>query len=806
MRRTSLRSLSVAGLVVVSLLAGPAARGATPDEVDRAIEKGVKYIYSKQQRDNWEVIDQPIIADGDKRSGQQMVTSWQWGGMTAISTCALLYARESPQDPRIRSAVSWLVEHNSPGIYAQGFRCQVWQMVPKHPGVQGAARQDLQYLLKAIHRKGELQTGLFPYYYWEKKPQDWYDHSVSQYGVLALWALAQMNFEIPDAVWAMMDKKWREHQWKPIGGWSYRMEFKGEKDGGGPPDATVPMTAAGIATLFITREMLYSAQGLDCSGNVFDENIEYGIKWIIENFDKYKHQHPYYAAYGIERIGVASGHKYFGKRDWYKEISDFLVKSQKDDGSWGDESEHHNPRRIPDTCFAVMALVRGRAPVMMNKLDYVPSAGGDAPRRGPVPTWNQRPREVANVARWTSHQLERDLNWQIVNLQVDADELHDAPILWISGSRPLLFTKEHEEKLKLFVEQGGLILGHADCNNKAFADSFKKLGTKLFGSEFRELPAQHPIYTNQPIFAANAKAPAARRPQDRIQLQGLSNGARELMLLFAAGDPARGWQALNFLGAEREQAARLMAAVFLYSVDKKNLRNKGVTYLVKTDPKVAPTRKLKVARLEYAGNWNPEPGGWRRLAAVLHNTQKTEMAVETVKLGAGKLSPSEHKVAHMTGTTGFRLGEAELAELRNYVEGGGTLVVEAAGGSGDFHTKAVEQIKALFSGAEPALLKTDHPIYAGPVKIGDVEYRSFARKVLGNTKQPQIKGIEVGGKTRVFFSAEDLSVGLVGMPIDGIHGYEPDAATAIMGNIINSTLPTQATQPAKSPDAKPAKK
>ena len=95
------------------------------------------------------------------------------------------------------------------------------------------------------------------------------------------------------------------------------------------------------------------------------------------------------------------------------------------------------------------------------------------------------------------------------------------------------------------------------------------------------------------------------------------------------------------------------------------------------------------------------------------------------------------------------------------------------------------------------------------MKIGDVEYRSFARKVLGNIKQPQIKGIEVGGKTRVLFSAEDLSVGLVGMPIDGINGYEPEVATAIMGNIINTTLPKPATQPATKPTkdaAQPAKK
>ena len=50
----------------------------------------------------------------------------------------------------------------------------------------------------------------------------------------------------------------------------------------------------------------------------------------------------------------------------------------------------------------------------------------------------------------------------------------------------------------MFVEQGGLILGHADCARLAFADSFKQARQGLFPAyEFRDLPATHVIYTNQ---------------------------------------------------------------------------------------------------------------------------------------------------------------------------------------------------------------------------------------------------------------------------------------------------------------------
>ena len=70
----------------------------------------------------------------------------------------------------------------------------------------------------------------------------------------------------------------------------------------------------------------------------------------------------------------------------------------------------------------------------------------------------------------------RFLNWQIVNLKVAVDELHDAPILYISGSEELSLSNQDIDKLRLFVEQGGMILGNADCGSRNFAASFKKLG------------------------------------------------------------------------------------------------------------------------------------------------------------------------------------------------------------------------------------------------------------------------------------------------------------------------------------------
>jgi hypothetical protein len=736
------------------------ASAATPEQVDEAVKKAIAYIYTQQSGGNWEV------SGSRSKDEAHTVEGWQWGGLSSLATCALLYAKESPQDPRIKESLDWLIKADIHGIYALGFRCQVWQMTQNLPGVKEKAFEDLQLLKEAVHKRGPFTKGMFPYAFANGKSigEGWYDHSVSQYGVLAMWALNQMNIEIPGDYWRITEGAWQLQQ-NDDGGWSYRFHE-------GDPSSTVPMTAAGLATLFITQDYVHSMEGLNCIGNVKNEHIERALRWMSANFKKFE-GNPFYSLYGIERVGVASGYKYFGDQDWYQVGADYLVRSQAEDGSWGGEDPHSNAKKIPNTGFGLMFLVRGRAPVLMNKLDYIVDTAGDKPK---LPTWNQRPREVANITRWIGKQVERDLNWQIVNLHAaKSEDLHDAPILWISGREALNFTDEQQAKLKQFVEGGGLILGHADCMSRPFSESFKKLGSKLFPYEFKELPEGHPIYTNQQYHRKIWKLPPS--------VLGLGNGARELMLLIPTADPGKGWQTQAFQGNEREPLAQLMADIFLYSVDKKNLRNKGETYIVAATPGAAE-KTIKVARLEYAGNWNPEPGGWRRLSAVMHNQHQTDLAVESLKLGAGKLAG--FPVAHITGTTKFSLAPRDEAELKKFAEDGGTLVVDATGGAGEFALAAEATLTRIFGLKSFNVLKADDPIYAGASDTpGQVEYRQFAKKVLGNIKSPRLR-MATPAKGRVFLSQEDLSVGLVGQPVDGIYGYEPKSATAIMANIILS--------------------
>jgi hypothetical protein len=136
------------------------------------------------------------------------------------------------------------------------------------------------------------------------------------------------------------------------------------------------------------------------------------------------------------------------------------------------------------------------------------------------------------------------------------------------------------------------------------------------------------------------------------------------------------------------------------------------------------------------------------------------------------------------------LTEPQRQEIKNFVNAGGTLVVDAAGGSSPFAASAEKELTALFGAdtvtqAMATPLPLENGLYTLPsAKIESIEYRTFARRRLGALKTPQICGIVQNGRIVAYYSRHDLSAGLVGQQVDGIDGYDPASATAIMRNIV----------------------
>ena len=752
--------VACSAVVAVATLCPAVASAATPQEIDNAITKAKQYLYSQQRDGDWEWA-RPQLTDlggGPKTEG----------GISALALWALLEAGEKRTDPRLSKAIDALIEDRnpSPSVYASGTRTQMLATLPQQDRVQKALQRERALLLRSLHSKADAR-GFYGYAHYGEEA---WDLSISQFGVLGMWSIDEVGFPAPNSYWAIVDRSWRNVQ-RADGGWSYKTAGNAAET-----TETLSMTAAGVATLFLINDF----KGGDGKGE--DPSIVKGIDWIESHFDQMNNpQAPtftmgYFLAqtfWGLERVGLASGYKYFGKLDWYDAGADLLIKQQKPDGSWEGKTGI-----IVDTSFALLFLQRGQAPLLVNKMRYTTQGPGGKQNDA---AWNDRPRDIANVTRWLGKQLERDLRWQVMPMDRDVSDWHDAPICYFAGDSALKFTPEQEAKIKQYIEEGGLVVGHADGGSREFIQSFKALGAKLFSIyEFRSLKDDHAIY-NSPLF------PAAKW-RIKPQLSALGNGSRELMILLPDTDPAKIWQARTF--KVKPEQSELMADLMIYPVEITHLPERGETNIVKLQSDAPSDRTLRVARIEYDGNWDPEPYGWTRLTAIMRNTHHVTLDVSAVKLGEGKLTG--YDLADMTGTSGFDLLPSHQEELKKFVDGGGTLLIDAAGGSTAFGTSAQKMLSRLYGDKAAALnnpLPGDAPLYSdGPDPMKAWDYRRAVREKGASVIGPKLGGIDVTGDGRpdVFFSAEDLASGLVGTPTAGIFGYTPATATEMVERILLS--------------------
>ena len=290
------------------------------------------------------------------------------------------------------------------------------------------------------------------------------------------------------------------------------------------------------------------------------------------------------------------------------------------------------------------------------------------------------------------------------------------------------------------------------------------------------------------LFAAIiAVVPACKNDHDHDDITGF--GDVEIEFDHQAGSSAL------VLGNEYTTAAgeQVRFTTFDYFVSNFVLTNKdGFTYtvpknecyfLVKHDD--PDSREIKLKNIP-AGDYT----GLRFTIGV-----DSAKSVSPIAERTGALDPKKYRVAHLTGTMQLKLGEMEKIEIKNFITGGGFLIVDAAGGNQPFSNDVQTLLEGMFPEEARALnspLPVDHVIYTkadGALRPGDTTYRSFARRGLGaDARTPRLRGMTVKDGTServaVFFSPEDLSTALVGMPVDGIYGYSPATATLLMQKML----------------------
>ena len=721
-----------AALVVAAACTG--AVGAGPAEQPRQVRIDAAIAAAE------EFLAGQIGPDG-RCAGEFAPDNPRFGGKTGLCLYALLSASREPPGGPAKRALAWLTAAKLTGTYAVAMRACALAALSGE-GHRERLADDVQWLVRAASRKGAYSYTSYA----DGEPQTAYDNSNSQMAVLGVWAGAGRGVEVPETYWRNVERHWTDDQHD--GGWGYHT-----RAGAARSKTYGSMTAAGLATMYACFDKLHAGQFVRCVATERHKPIEDGLKWLAENFSAEVNPRLganwlYYWLFCVERVGLASGMKHFGRHDWYSEGVESLLETQNGDGSFSSGD------RTAQTAFALLFLVGGRNPVLFSKLRY----------KG---KWNARPRDLANLTRFINHTFERPVAWQVLDADAPVSDWHDAPVLYISGAGPCTITDAQIERIRTFVQRGGMILSEAACSSGSFTLDMQRIYKRLFPEyPLKGLADDHPVY-NLNFTPAGAGG-----------LAGVSNGVRML----AIHAPRELSLALQMARASDKPTFELLGNIYLFATDKGMLRPRGAPPWP-APKKFTPRRVLKVARVRYKGNYDPEPLAWKRLAVVMGNRYAIRLVVDG-PMDIVALDPEKHPVAAMTGTGAFTLSDGDLTLLKHYLASGGTLLVDAAGGARQFAQAVEKQILPLAGGGQARLIAS-HVILGGPAKIKQVNYRRDFTLALGAARhESRLRGVLARGRLAIVYSSEDLTAGLGGYPGYRLRGYSPDSAVDVVTNIL----------------------
>ncbi len=724
------------GPLPAATAAKPAGPYITRKRVLAAISRGIAYLVSHQKPGKfWEIMT----------PGEQY-----WGGPTCLAAYAMLEAgqatgRNSLQpDSRTMRPILRFVDHLHPACtYVASLQISALTVFPSHrPAVMKAIRRAARYLIDAQHSDGGYT------YTWVNLPAhpdlpgSW-DNSNSQYGALGVWAAGFVGINPKLGYWERCDAHWRKSQ-NADGGWGYKKNF----------NSTRAMTAAGLASLFIVD--LYMHNGVHLNPRE-DTNIRNGLRWLAGHF---KTDNNMYYLYGVERVGLASGNRNIGKINWYRAGARQILKKQRPDGVWRNYVLGQ-PTDVVSTSYALLFLARGLNPIVFNKLAY----------KG---AWDARSHDDANLSQWVGNAFEQSLNWQIV--KVKSNPLHwlDAPVLLITGHGDPHFTKQDIRHFRTFTDHGGIIFSSADGGSKTFTAAIAKAAAEVTRGrgQLKPLGAKNWIYHVQ-----------FQLPQS-MGIMGLSNGVR-VIWVHSPHDLGADWQGMNDNGRGK-QSFELAANVYFYATSKRRIQ----LHLNPAPPMVSlgpPQRLVRVIIAEHNGLWNPEPDGWRNLAAVAAARYRTTLQSHSMPIG-DITAKKAGEVVYLAGNRAIKLHGRTVRNLRSYLNHGGTLIGEAVNGSPAFAASFEKLVGRIYPLTYLQPIPRASGIFNGRItasrKIATVTYRRFYRRYHAFTRRPQLLGLIHHGRYVIIFSPLDISSGLITTHAWGIDGYAPASARKMMMNIL----------------------
>ena len=458
------------------------------------------------------------------------------------------------------------------------------------------------------------------------------------------------------------------------------------------------------------------------------------------------------------------------------------------------------------TSFALLFLAKGRRPVIVAKS-----------RHDPGTDWNRHGHDIAHLVEHVEARWRKDypagLSWHVLDTPSAAiDDFLQAPVLWISGKNAFDLGANPGQRLRRYIDEGGFIFAEACCPSSGDFDlRLRQLITEIFPEpeyRLRLLPPEHPAWNAEEIVP-----PELHRP-----LMGIDYGCRTCLIYAPPADSDKAASAMPSLsclweiggaasrtlpaGVRREiDAALAIGTNVLAYATNRELKRKDELFALDRGPDAKVERvergKISVAKLRHAGMCDAAPAA---LANILRAAAR-ELGVR-VDDSPSQIDPSDpslfnYHLVFMHGRQGFSFDEPSRQPLRQFLERGGTLLVDSVCASNAFTAAFRTEIAALLPKHTLTEIPVDDPVFTAK-EYGGYDIRSVTLREpaggdgpLAARKRkiaPKLEGIRIGDRWAVIFSAYDLSCALEKQNSMECTGYGREDAEKIALNVLLYSL------------------
>jgi len=759
----------------------------TPEQVRTAIDKGVAYL-KRQQRDDGSWPDWSVPVAG----------VYYPGGVTALSTLALLNAGVPPDDPAMRRALIYLRKLKPEKTYVVSLQTMVFcQATPTFD--KDLIRRNVQWLVSRQVSAGP-NKGAWSY---SNPSAVGGDPSNAQFAMLALHEAERVGMAVDDRTWKLAKAYWEGRFDELHGAWRYR---------DGAP-VTGSMTCAGIASLVIANDKIrqgdadVEGEQIRCCGEGEDDDdrIQRGLQWLAKHFSVEGNPGGpggawwLYYLYGVERVGRLTAQRFIGGHDWYREGSEYLVGKRQNrlTGSWIGVG-HAEDNELIATSLALLFLAKGRRPILIAKLQH--DTAND---------WNPHRNDVGNLTRYVESRWRIDMTHQVIDPHVaKVEDLLQAPVLFLCGQQsPLPPPGRKRDRLvrnlRDYLDRGGFLFAEACGNSAKFDAGFRELVKLIFPEEeyrLTELDAHHPIWDiEEPV----------RIPR---VLLGINFGCRTSVVYTPPKPPSlsclwelsRSGRGRQFPAGVQEQIDAGMAIginVLTYATNRGRLLvGKEDTFRdasrQRPDQNV-PRGQVTLAKLQHPGGCNAAPRALINLMDEAGKQLDIRTGARKELLDLSDPALFDYHMVFMHGRNRFRLLDAERAQLKEYIERGGILMADSICAASPFTESFRREMEAIF-GEPLEPIPVDDPMldatYGGS-DLTTVTRRIPQRRVAGQPlkaalKQvpPELEGLKLGDRWAVIFSKYDISCALEKRDSLDCHGYVREDAAKIGLNVLLYSL------------------